>query len=398
MCSKTKAAGAGETMSTAAGRVIREGGEGYRRCRTCIMDTTDPEITFDESGKCVYCLRIDSYRSFWNPEGDPKGLEHLIDRIKAAGRGKEYDAIMGLSGGVDSSYVAYLAKQYGLRMLVIHVDTGWNSELAVKNIENIVSRLGFDLVTEVVDWEEMQDLQCAFLKSGVPNQDIPQDHAINAGFFRSAAKHGMRWSLSGSNIACEGILPASWGYDAMDLRHIQDIHGRFGRCRLRHFPRMSFFEFGVRFQLLGRMNVARLLNFIPYSKSTAMVTLERELGWKYYGGKHYESRFTKWFQGWYLPTKWGYDKRLAHLSSIVATGQITRDEALAEFRMESLPTMEIEADQDYMVRKLGVTREEFDELMRVPNTPHSTYRMTPRWERKMFSAGATLYKRLRRLP
>lgn len=382
-------------LTTAPGRIIREGDAGYRRCTTCIMDTTDPDIGFDESGRCSHCHKVDGFRRVWSPEGDPAGLERMIERIRLDGRGRDFDAVMGLSGGVDSSYVAYMAKQYGLRVLIIHVDTGWNSELAVKNIENIVSRTGFELATHVVDWEEMQDLQYAFLRAGVPNQDIPQDHAINAGFFTFAARSGARWSLSGGNFACEGILPQSWGYDAMDLVHIMDIHRRFGRRPLRAFPRMSFFQFGIRHQVLGGLGVARLLNFIKYEKGAAIDTLERELGWRYYGGKHYESRFTKWFQGWYLPTKWGYDKRLAHLSSLVASGQMGREEALSEFRLGSLPTAEMEADADYMTKKLGVTAAEFAELMAVPNTPHAHYRMTPRWQRRALSLGSVAMKRIR---
>lgn len=384
-------------LSPPARRVIREGEPGFRRCRSCIMDTTDPEIQFDEGGRCSHCHKMDKVMRSWDPKGDPAGLGQLIDRIKRDGRGRPYDAIMGLSGGVDSSFVAYLAREHGLRVLVIHVDTGWNSELAVKNIENVVNRCGFELATHVVDWEEMQDLQYAFLRSGVPNQDIPQDHAINAGFFKFAAKSGARWSLSGGNFACEGILPSAWGYDAMDLVHILDIHRRFGRRPLRSFPRMSFFEFGVRQQVLGGMNVGRLLNFIHYEKAAAMTVLESRLGWRYYGGKHYESRFTKWFQGWYLPTKWGYDKRLAHLSSLVVSGQMSREAALEEFRTGVLPTAELEADADYMTKKLGVSPAEFRDLMAVPNTPHSRFAMTPRWQRRAFSLGAAAVRRLRAL-
>lgn len=385
------------TLDFASGRIIREGEPGYRRCVSCIMDTTDPDITFGEDGRCSHCKKSDAYRRIWDPAGDPVGLELLVERIRRDGRGRDYDAIMGLSGGVDSSFVAHLAKEFDLRVLVIHVDTGWNSELAVKNIENVVNRLGFELATHVVDWEEMQDLQYAFLRSGVPNQDIPQDHAINAGFFKFAARSGAKWSLSGGNFACEGILPQSWGYDAMDLTHIMDIHQRFGRRPLRTFPRMSFFEFGIRHQVLGGLGVARLLNLVRYEKAAAMRILEERLGWRYYGGKHYESRFTKWFQGWYLPTKWGYDKRLAHLSSMVVSGQLTREQALAEFRAGALPTAELEADADYMMRKLGVTPSEFSGLLAVPNTPHSRYRMTPRWQRRALSLGSVAMKRLRGL-
>jgi N-acetyl sugar amidotransferase len=361
------------------------------------MDTTDADIRFDVHGRCNHCVRMEGYRTIWNPDGDPDALEQLMERIKRDGRGSDYDAVMGLSGGVDSSYVAWLAKQYNLRVLLIHVDTGWNSELAVSNIEAIVRRLNFELVTHVVDWEEMRDLQTAFLRSGVPNQDIPQDHAINAGFFSFAASQRVRWSLSGSNFACEGILPSSWGYDAMDLAHIRDIHRLYGQHPLRHYPRMSYLKFGVRYQLLGGLRVARLLNFVRYDQREAIATLERELGWRYYGGKHYESRFTKWFQCWYLPSKWGYDKRLAHLSSMVVSGQLTRESALLEMAAGVLPTAEVEADESYMIRKLGIDKQTYAELMAVPNTPHENYARTIPWQRRAFSAGARIMKFIREL-
>jgi len=347
------------------------------------MDTTDPWITFTDSGRCNHCIQVDLFKQKWKPEGDANAYAKLMERIKRDGRGQDYDVVIGLSGGVDSSYLVYQAKTVGLRTLVIHVDTGWNSELAVKNIENTVSRCGFDLFTHVVDWEEMQDMQYAFFCAGVPNQDIPQDHAITAGFVRNAAKHRVRWAFNGSNMACESILPVSWGYDNMDLRHIRDIHWRFGRRRLKAFPQLSYLENVVSYQLLRGLKVAKPLDLLPYSKSAAMATLEREVGWRYYGGKHYESRFTKFFQAWYLPTKWGYDKRLAHLSSLVVSGQMTREAALQEFKSGVLPNHEIEADKDYMARKLGISPVEFEELMQAPKHPHEFYKQTPAWMKRM---------------
>jgi len=382
-------------VARAAGEMIGEGRPGYRRCTTCIMDTTDPWITFDEHGLCSHCLKVDEIKKRWNPQGDAHALEQLVEQVKRDGKGQDYDVVLGLSGGVDSSYVTYLCKQFALRALIIHVDTGWNSELAVKNIENLVKFGGFDLDTLVVDWEEMQDLQLAFFRAGVPNQDIPQDHAIYAGFIRRAARHRVRWTFIGTNYACESILPVSWGYDNKDLRHILDIHRRFGQRRLRQFPRLSYIENALRYQIFHGLKVAAPLNLVAYNKATAMQTLERDAGWRYYGGKHYESRFTKFFQAWYLPSKWGYDKRLAHLSSLVVSGQMGRAEALEEFRNGALPTEEIEADKDYMARKLGVEREEFENLMRIPNTPHSAYAITARWKRRLIGIGAKVMKSLR---
>lgn len=373
-------------------RIIQQSETEYRRCTTCIMDTTDPWITFDQRGRCNHCQQVDHYLERWSPGGDEPALQALIERVKRDGQGREYDVVIGLSGGVDSSYLVYQAKQWGLRTLVIHVDTGWNSELAVKNIQNIVTRSGFDLYTHVVDWEEMRDMQLAFFKSGVPNQDIPQDHAITAGFIRFAAKHDVVWAFNGSNLACESILPPSWGYDNMDWRHIHDIHRKFGTRPLKKFPRLPYWENVLRYQLARRLQVAKPLDLVPYRKAEAIATLEREVEWRYYGGKHYESRFTKFFQGWYLPTKWGYDKRLAHLSSLVVSGQMSRDEALDEFERGSLPTAEITADRDYMVRKLGVTPAEFDALMNVPNHPHSRYLMTSRKARRLAMAALVIVR------
>lgn len=382
--------------ATLTRNIIRRGDPGYRECTTCIMDTTDPWITFTEAGRCCHCVQVDLFKQRWKPEGDASAYARLMERIKRDGRGQDYDVVIGLSGGVDSSYLVYQAKQAGLRTLVIHVDTGWNSELAVKNIENIVNRCGFDLFTHVVDWEEMQDIQHAFFQSGVPNQDIPQDHAITAGFTRNAAKHRVRWAFSGSNLACESILPVSWGYDNMDLRHIRDIHWRFGRRKLRAFPQLSYLTNVVSYQLLRGLKVAKPLDLLPYSKTAAMATLEREVGWRYYGGKHYESRFTKFFQAWYLPTKWGYDKRLAHLSSLVVSGQMTREAALEEFKNGTLPNHEIEADKDYMARKLGISLAEFEELMQAPKRPHEYYRLTPLWIKRVGGSLLGLKRRLTR--
>jgi N-acetyl sugar amidotransferase len=355
-------------------RIIRPGEQGYRRCTVTVMDTTDPEIRFNAAGECHY---VDYYRrellTQWDPQGDRAKLDALCAQIRADGRGREYDCVLGLSGGVDSSYLAYLAWQQGLRPLVVHTDTGWNSELAVRNIENIVRKCGFDLFTVVVYWPEMQDLQRAFFRAAVPNQDIPQDHAITAAFYRLATKHGIPWALSGSNFACESILPTAWGYDARDLRHIKAIHRLFGERPLKRYPQMGYVRYVAQLRSLQRLKVAKLLNLIPYRKRDAIELLTREFGWRYYGGKHYESRFTKFFQGWYLPGKFGYDKRLAHLSSLILAGEITRDEALAGLERELYSAHELRDDKLFMQKKLGVPPEEFDRLMAMPARAHNEY-------------------------
>ncbi|MBI2515865.1 MAG: N-acetyl sugar amidotransferase [Opitutae bacterium] len=338
------------------------------------MDTTDPDITFNDRGECHYVTHYrERLRQIWNPDGDAAAFEALVARIREEGRGREYDSILGLSGGVDSSYLAYLAWQNGLRPLVVHTDTGWNSELAVKNIENIVKRCKFDLYTHVVDWPEMQDVQRAFFRSAVPNQDIPQDHAIFAAFYGLAAKHRIKWVLNGSNFACESILPPAWGYDAGDLYHIRAIHRRFGERPMRRFPSMGYGRYALQFRLLHRLNVVKPLNLVRYRKDEAIRTLSAEFGWRYYGGKHYESRFTKFFQGWYLPTKFGFDKRLAHLSSLILNGEMTREQALVEMKREHYPAEELREDMVYMQKKLGVSPGEFARLMELPPQAHEKY-------------------------
>ena len=356
--------------------IICEGEAGYQRCSRCIMDTTDPAISFDANGVCNHCLQVDRWKLKWNPEGDPVALEQLMETIKKDGRGRDYDMILGLSGGVDSSYLATLAKEYGLRTLVVHCDTGWNSELAVKNIENIVSKCGFDLVTHVCDWETMRNLQLAFFKAGVPNQDIPQDHAIFASFYATAIKHKIKWTFSGSNYATESILPTAWGYDAMDLKHLLAVNRAFGDFSMAKYPKLSYVRRGM-YQFVHGMRIAKPLNLLDYKKGRAMDVLQESFGWTYYGGKHYESRFTKFFQGWYLPSKWGFDKRLAHLSSLVVSQEITREAALNEFRTGCLPVSDIESDKDYMARKLGLSYADFEELMAVGNVEHHNYASTP---------------------
>lgn len=345
-------------------------------CVRCVMDTTDVDITFDENGVCSYCQSFESRRAqewFPNDEGR-RQLEQIAQRIREYGSGKEYDCIIGLSGGVDSSYMTYLAKaELGLRPLVFHVDTGWNSELATKNIENIVKKLGLDLFTYVVDWEEMRDLQLAFLKSGVANQDIPQDHAIFAMLYRYATQYNIKYVFNGSNFATESVLPTSWGYDAMDARHLIGIHRKFGKIKLKTFPTISFFQYYFYFPFIKQMEIVRPLNYIPYSKVEAMRVLERDLGWRYYGCKHGESRFTKFFQTYYLPVRFGFDKRKAHLSSLILAGQMSRDSAIVELQSLPYDPNEIEAEKGYICKKLGITVDEFEELMRLPLRTYRDY-------------------------
>lgn len=347
----------------------------YRRCVRCIMDTTDPEIQFDVDGVCSHCLEFDSkLRHLWlrGPEGET-ALRAKIEAIKQANAHRDYDCILGLSGGVDSSYLAIKTVEYGMRPLVVHVDAGWNSELAVQNIERLVTALKLDLHTIVIDWEEIRDLQIAFLRSGVANQDVPQDHAFFAGLYKFAIKHRVNWVLSGGNLASESILPRAWGYDAMDSRHLKAIHRKFGARPLRTFPIVSFWDLYLLFPFVYKMKVLRPLDYLPYNKVQAKALLMEKYGWRDYGAKHYESVWTKFFQGYYLPTRFGYDKRLAHLSSLIVAGQLTREKALAELEREHYSGEDLRRDRAFVIKKLGLSENEFDELLRAPITTHRDY-------------------------
>jgi N-acetyl sugar amidotransferase len=350
----------------------------YQICTRCVMDTSDPDITFDEAGVCNHCRSYDAMvRDLVERAGRGERqseLEAIAARIKESGSGRDYDCIMGLSGGVDSSYVAYSAKRLGLRPLAVHFDSGWNSELAVSNIENIVKRLGIDLHTHVVDWEEMRDLQLAFFKASVANCDTPTDHAFPAVLYREAARHGIKYILSGTNYATEFILPSAWGYSSSDKRQLMDISRKFGKVRLKEYPRIGFFAQYLWYPYVRGIKTVRLLNYLPYDKQQAKKTIAAELGWRDYGGKHYESVFTRFFQGYYLPVKFGYDKRRAHLASLINSGQMSREEALAELEHPTYGAAQQQEDKEFVAKKLGLKPQELDAIFALPNRHYSEYK------------------------
>ncbi len=376
-------------QSPAAGSDAGAHSGSYRICTRCVMDSSDPKIVFDDRGVCNHCkIIIEDRDRYWLPdERGAQKLAALIADIKRAGQGRPYDCIMGLSGGVDSSYLAVKAQEWGLRILAVHVDAGWNSELAVKNIERMVTKLGIDLHTIVIDWEEMRDLQVAFLKAGVPNQDIPQDHAFFAALYRETARQNIPYVLHGGNHATESILPAAWGYSAMDWTHIAAIHRRFGTRALRRFPRVGFFYFNYFLRRIKRVQIAQPLDWMPYSKTLAMAELQERFGWQYYGGKHYESRFTKFFQAYYLPTRFGFDKRRAHVASLVAAGEMTRAQGLAEMARPLYDPQELARDRAFVVMKLGLSDAEFQRLLTMPLRQHREF-PTQEWLREMREAGS----------
>jgi N-acetyl sugar amidotransferase len=345
------------------------------------MDTTDPEITFDAEGVCNHCRQFDEVTSKnWFPDDDGRlKLEKLLEEIKKEGRNQSYDCILGLSGGVDSSYLAYKAREWGLRPLVMHVDAGWNSELAVANIESVVKHCDYVLHTHVVDWQEMRQLQLSYLRAGVANQDVPQDHVFFASLYHFATKNGIRYILNGGNIATESIFPKSWHGSAMDAVNLHAIHKRYGQEKLKTFNTISFFRLYIWYPFIKKFRTIRPLNYLPYNKQKAIEELKNAIGWREYGRKHGESIFTKFFQNFYLPTKFGYDKRRPHFSSLIVSGQMTRDEALLKLKEPLYDPDELETDTVYLCKKLQISREEFDKLMAVPVHHYSDF---PNWNRR----------------
>lgn len=354
----------------------------YQICARCVMDTTDPDISFDDQGVCSHCAYFEnSIKPAWpSPAEGARLLDEMIATVKAYGKGKRYDCIMGLSGGVDSSFCAVKAHEWGLRPLVVHVDAGWNSELAVMNIEQICKRLGYDLVTHVVDWEEMQDMQVAFLRSNLANQDVPQDHAFFAALYGYAEQAGIKYVINGSNFATESVLPQSWGYDAMDATHVKAIHKRFGRKKRGNFPVVSFYDLFIKYPRILKMEVLRPLNYIDYRKDEAIGILERDYGWRYYGGKHFESRWTRFFQAYYLPYKFGYDKRKAHLSSLVVADQMSREQALEELKKPLYDLRTLAEDKAFVAKKLALSLTELEELIAAPPSHYTEF---PNHQRKI---------------
>ncbi|RIK31458.1 MAG: N-acetyl sugar amidotransferase [Anaerolineae bacterium] len=334
----------------------------YRICTRCIMDTTDPDIVFDENGVCNHCHdhdRLMKQKVVTGKAGE-EYLQKLVEQMKRDGRGKPYDCLIGVSGGVDSTYVAFLVKKMGLRPLAVHMDNGWDSELAVKNIEETLKRLGIDLHTEVLDWEEFKSLQVAFLKSSTPDSEIPSDHAIWAVLGDLADKLKVKYIVSGFNVRTETHLPRAWSQGHFDWKYIRSVNQLFGRGKLKTFPHIGFFTYYRRLLTHRRVDI---LNYIDFNKAEAMKILEQELGWRYYGGKHYESIYTRFYQGYILPVKFGYDKRRSHLSSLICSGETTRPAALSELDKPTYQPSMQEEDREYVVKKLGLTDDEFESIL-----------------------------------
>lgn len=346
----------------------------YQICNQCIMDTSDPEISFDENGNCNHCTAaIKRMASQLLPiEVREKALLELAEKIKQEGKGKNYDCIIGVSGGVDSTMVAYYVKKLGLRPLAVHFDNGWNSELAVDNIKKTLQTLEIDLHTYVVDWEEFVDLQRSFLNADVVNCESPTDHGITSTLFKTASREGVRFILSGSNLVTEAIMPITWAYYNQDLRNLKAIHRRFGSMPLRTFPTISIGAY-LYYVFVKKIRQIPFLNYIDFNKDEAKRLLERELGWRDYGGKHYESVWTRFYQGYYLPNKFGFDKRRAHLSSMICSQQISRDEALHEMEKPTYSDELLREDMQFVIKKFGFTQDQFKSIVNSEPKQHYDY-------------------------
>jgi N-acetyl sugar amidotransferase len=360
----------------------------YQICTSCVMDTTDSKIVFDEKGVCDHCntFHQDTLLNWHTDERGARALSALVDKIKREGEGKDFDCIVGMSGGIDSSYLTYLAKeQFGLRPLVFHVDAGWNSQEAVNNIEKLVDGLGLDLYTEVIDWEEMRDLQLAFFRSGVPHVDAPQDNAFFATMYEFAQQYKVKYILTGANLSTEAIRnPVEWMYYQSDARQLKDIHHKFGSRPLVNYPLTSILWHKIYLPYVKGIKTVRPLNYLPYIKQDAMKLLIDKFDWQPYPQKHFESRFTRFYESYWLPKRFGYDVRRVQYSSLILTGQMARQEALEKLMQSPYDESSIAYDLEYVANKLGILVAELNSYMDLPKQTYRDYKS----QRQIYDWGA----------
>jgi N-acetyl sugar amidotransferase len=355
------------------------GSSKYDMCCRCVMDTSDPNISFDSEGLCDYCRNFDAeIKPNWHTGAQGLAeLSALSERIKLQGRGKDFDCIIGLSGGLDSSYAAYIAKEkMGLRPLLFHVDAGWNTDQAVGNIEKLVDGLGLDLYTEVINWEEMKDLQLSFFKSQIADQDLPQDAAFFSALYKFARKHRIKYVLTGGNFSTECCRePEEWGgYPGIDKLLFNDIHKQFGKRKLKSFPLLDIFTYKVLYQRFLGMAVVKPLNLVPYIKQDAEAELEQRFGWKKFQHKHHESRFTRFYEDYWMPRKFGYEKRRAHFSSLIMTGQMTREAALERISKPEMDEQFLKSEFEYVANKLDLSVEQLQHIFNGKNKTSLDYK------------------------
>jgi N-acetyl sugar amidotransferase len=366
----------------------------YQVCTRCVMDTSDSAIIFDVDGVCDHCSAFDlNILPNWHPNADGKKMfAAQVLNIKESSKHLPFDCIIGMSGGLDSSYLLHLAvTEFDLRPLVFHVDGGWNTDSAVHNIQAIVEKNGLDLYTEVINWREMRDFQLAFFKSGVPHVDHPQDHAFIATLYHFALKHKIRYIINGGNYATESIVnPKEWMYYGTDLAHLRDIQKQFCTVPLTSYPFSGILFHKVYLRYVRRIEVVKPLNFLPFSKNEAEGVLAETYGWRPYPQKHFESRFTKFYEGYWLPSRFGWDTRRVQFASLILSNQMTRDDALNALAVPAFDSDEIEEDFEYIATKLGVSTSELRSYHEMPKKSYKDYKHRD-W---MFTGGANAMRRL----
>lgn len=367
----------------------------YKICSRTIMDTSDPNIVFDANGCSDYYINFEeNIKPNWHTDERGKAeLMRVAHRIKSERKGHDFDCIIGLSGGLDSSYTAYVAKEImGLRPLLFHVDAGWNTDQAVGNIEKLVNGLGLELFTEVINWEEMKDLQVAFLKSQIPDQDLPQDVAFFSALYKFARKHKLKYVLTGGNYSTECCRePEEWGgYPGIDRSLVMDIHRKFGTRPLKTFPIVDIMTYKLYYRYVLGMQIFKPLNLVPYIKKEAEALLHSKFGWQPFQHKHHESRFTRFYEDYWMPRKFGYEKRRAHFSSLILTGQMTRDEALERIARPEMDDHFMRQEFRYVANKLDLTEEELQAIFEGQNKTYRDYK-NKKW---LIGLGATVMQKL----
>lgn len=363
-------------------------------CANCVMDESDSHIVFDEQGVCDHCNTFkNKIEPFWITDDRGKQrLEDIVAKIRKEGKGKEFDCLMGMSGGIDSSFLLHvMTKEFGLRPLVFHVDAGWNSQIAVNNIERLVEGLGLDLYTEVINWEEMKELQLAFFKSGVPHIDVPQDHAFFATMYKFASKHKIKHILTGGNYSTECVRnPLEWMYYQSDSIQLNDIFKKHGRGTLKEYPVTNILWHKVFLPHIKGIKLIRPLDFVPYDKEKAMQFLVDTYGYQKYPQKHFESRFTRFYEGYWLPERFGFDTRKVQYSSLILTNQMTREEALEKLKRPVYTEEQVKEDFEFVANKLGITIEELKSYFNAPKRTFKDYKS----QENIYNLGASVLRLL----
>jgi N-acetyl sugar amidotransferase len=366
----------------------------HQICNNCVMDTTDSSITFDEKGVCDHCsVFYTEILPIWQyGENRQNQLDGIVSKIKESSNGADFDCIMGMSGGIDSSYLLYkMVSEYNLRPLVFHVDAGWNSQIAVNNIERLIDGLGLDLYTEVINWEEIKDLQLAFLKSGAPHIDVPQDHAFFATMYKFASENNIKYILTGGNYSTECVRnPLEWMYYQSDSAQLRDIHKKFGTIPLESYPVTNILWHKVYLPYIKGIKLIRPLDYIPYHKEKAMNLLVDKFGYQKYPQKHFESRFTRFYESYWLPKRFGYDTRKVQYSSLILTGQMKRVEALEKLRKPAYDEETIHQEFEYIANKLGISVKELQSYMDAPKKTYKDYKS----QEYVYDIGAKFLKAL----